>query len=73
MSYGEILTGRTKTPRQQLSYPPAFRALSDLRLPTFGHLHGLLDGQGIGLSDRRLAVELPPDGTLVPVDETGEP
>ena len=42
-------------------------------LSASGHVHGLLDGQGVGLSDRRLTIELPPDGAVVPAEKTGEP
>ena len=42
-------------------------------LSASGHLHGLLDGQCVGLGDRRLAVELPPDGAVMPDKKTGEP
>jgi hypothetical protein len=34
------------------------------------HLHTLLDGQGIGLNDCRLAIKLAPDGAVTPGKKT---
>ncbi len=43
------------------------------QLLALGYFHGLLNGQDIESCDRRLTVELPPDGAVTPAEEPGEP